>query len=361
MKYIIAPDSFKGSISAEEFCDCAVKVIGERQPAAKIVCMPLADGGEGTVDTVLRVKRGKYLPCTVNGASGEKLCAGIGLLDNGRTAIVEAAKALGLPIKKSGCNPENASSTGLGQMISFAASKGVNSIIIAAGGTSVNDCGMGMLSAMGVRFTDFGGNTVTPSGASMSRVMHIELLHEFEKYRNIHFTLMSDVFNPLLGENGAAAVFAPQKGADSAMVNRLERGAASFADVVRRVMLNDFRNVPGSGCAGGIGFAAASFLDAKIQSGAEAVLDMYGFEKELKGADKVISGEGRFDEQSLMGKAVGTVIRRSGSVPCTVFCGTNAVKQCGGAEIIEISAGMEPEQAMTSGVKNLIQAMETYF
>ena len=362
MRILVSPDSFKGSITAERFCRVINQAAKKIFPEFSMVSMPLADGGEGTGALLASALGGKLENVTVEGPFGKPVKANVAFLNDGRTAVVESAQAIGLPLAGRRANPIRTSSYGVGQMISYATSKGAGKIILTLGGSSTNDLGAGMLSAMGVSFVDICGNRFAPVGGNLDRVVNIEFNQEFSKYREVEFTVLCDVENPLLGERGCAAVFAPQKGANASEVRMLEMGAEKFASVVRRVTGTDFRELPGAGAAGGICFGALSFLEAEKMSGIDMMFETYNYRNEAALADLIITGEGRFDSQSLMGKAVGGVLKMRGEVPTVIFCGTcdrTPVPQ--GVKVIQIGEGMPLEEAMANAPELLLKKAEDYF
>lgn len=362
MRILAAPDSFKGSITADRFCRVINQAAKRVFDDFELISMPLADGGEGTAALMCSALGGTLDKITVEGPNGKPTTAHVGFVNGGRTAIIESAQAIGLSLAGRRSNPIRTSSYGVGQMISYATSKGAGKIILTLGGSSTNDLGAGMLSAMGVSFVDICGNHFTPVGGSLERVETAEFNQAFSKYREVEFTVLCDVKNLLLGEKGCARVFAPQKGAGEQDVLRLEHGAKKFAEVVRRVCGTDEKNTPGAGAAGGIGFGAMSFLGAQMKSGIDTMLEVYGFRKEVVNCDLVITGEGRFDSQSFMGKAVGGVLSARGDVPAVIFCGsTDGAEVPEGVKVIPIGEGVELEYAIANAPELLLSAAEKYF
>lgn len=362
MKILVAPDSFKGSMTADRFCRAAAQAAKRVFSDISVTQMPLSDGGEGTASLMTDALGGILEQVTVEGPFGKVAHAKIGYIGGGRCAIIESAQAIGLNLAGRRANPIRTSSFGVGQMISHATSKGASRVILTLGGSSTNDLGAGMLSAMGVSFVDICGNHFTPVGGSLERVENIEFNQAFSKYREVDFTLLCDVKNPLLGENGCAAVFAPQKGASPAEVKRLENGARKFAQTVKRITGRDESNTPGAGAAGGIAFGAMSFLGAEVKSGIDSMLEMYDFDRAVTECDIIITGEGRFDRQSFMGKAVGGVLERRNGKPVIIFCGsTDGTPVPDGVTVIPIGEGIPLEEAMANAPELLIKAAEGYF
>lgn len=363
MKIILAPDSFKGNISAREFCTAAQKGILRAAPNVQIVAVPLADGGEGTLDCVLEAGEGKLVPCEISNAFFEKTQAKIGFFNNGR-ALIESALAVGLPSIKGRENPELTSTYGVGEMIRLAIGRGASHVLIALGGSSTNDCGAGMLCALGVRFYNADGVQFIPTGCTLKDVAKIDSSSLKQLLYGVRITAMCDVNNPLCGENGASYIYAPQKGADEAMVWRLDSSCAHFAEVCAKHLGCDYSKNPGAGAAGGIGFACVAFLNGELRSGIDVVLELCDFDKKLNGCELVITGEGSFDEQSLMGKTIGGLLRHTQNIPVAVFCGRSALGNDkapkGIAAVREISTGQELEYALSHGAENVERTAEEY-
>ncbi len=317
-KIIIAPDSFKGTLSAREICDTAREAILSILPAARVECLPLADGGEGSAEIMTDALGGEMIPVEVAGPFGDPVDARYGRA--GETAIIEMAQAAGL----SRCEKKdvmNAGSFGVGQMILHAAHHGARRVILCLGGSATNDGGCGMAAATGVRFFDKTGASFVPTGGTLEQISRIDAREMDPAVQAMSFTVMSDVKNPLFGENGAAYVFAPQKGADAAQVEALDRGLRHFADVARRDTGFDIAALPGSGAAGGMGGGSVVFFNAVIRSGIDTVLDALRFEERAKDADLILTGEGKMDEQTMGGKAVSGVLRRRGNTPVIAVVG----------------------------------------
>ncbi len=381
MRILIVPDSFKGSMSAKEFCDAAERGIHKRVPDAEIVKMPIADGGEGTMDCILSVLGGNTESLDVTGAFiGEKRTVRVGFVDSGKTAIIETAEAMGLPSVGERKNPMLTTTFGVGDMIAYALNRGAKKLILTLGGSSTNDCGAGMMAAMGAKFYGADGKSFVPTGGTLCKVSSCDLSGLMKTLSGTEVVAMCDVNNPLCGENGCSAVYAPQKGADSEMVALLDSGCRHFADIVAErnaaacnaksgVSAQDFSEFPGAGAAGGLGFACVACMGGSLRSGIDTILDLYNFEAAAGNADYVIMGEGRFDAQSLMGKAIGGILKRTqeARLPVIVFCGKNAA--CGTVEsaaeypnlcVYEISSGQQLDYAMTHAVQNLEAATEKW-
>lgn len=306
-KVIIVPDSFKGGMSSEKICAIAAEAVLQQFPNAQTVQIPVADGGEGTVDAMLLANGGKRVDCIVQNPFGESINSFYGILPDG-TAVIEMAAAAGLPLASGRLNPFTASTYGVGQLMLDAEKNGCKSIILGMGGSCTNDGGCGMAAALGFKFYDNEGKEFVPAGGTLKNIHKIDMAGFC---LNAKVVAMCDIDNPLYGENGAAHVFSPQKGADAKGVEALDEGLRHFADKVKECLLIDVSNIAGAGAAGGLGAGAVCFLGAELKMGIEAVLDIADFDKKLQGASFVITGEGRIDTQSLRGKVVIGVAKRA--------------------------------------------------
>ena len=324
MKFIFAPDSFKGSLSALECCDILERVTARIFPGTDTVAVPVADGGEGTVDALLRAMGGQRMVAHVTGPLFERETATWGLLSDG-TAVMEIAQASGLPyVPDDRKDPRKATSLGTGEMIAAAVKAGVRNILIGIGGSATNDGGMGMLAALGAKFTDKDGKEVKPVGGEMINVAAADFSGLLPELRETAITVICDVTNPLLGENGATYIYGPQKGATPVIRDELEAGMAHFAAMVEKAVGHDISTFPGAGAAGGLGAALGGVLGAKLRSGIDDVLDAVDFDKKLEGVDLAITGEGRIDGQSVrFGKAPVGVAKRCAAkgIPTVVLAG----------------------------------------
>lgn len=312
MKLIFAPDSFKGSLSALQICDILETVTQRHFPGAQTISVPVADGGEGTVDALLRAMGGKRVEIPVTGPLFERELAQWGLLDDGRTAVMEMAQASGLPYVPAGHrDPRRATSLGTGEMMADALRRGVRRILIGIGGSATNDGGIGMLTALGAVFTDEAGKPVEPVGGALGRVAHADFTSLMPELSQTEITVICDVTNPLLGENGATFIYGPQKGATPAILDELEAGMARYAEVVGAAVGKDIASFPGAGAAGGLGAALGGVLGATLKNGIDAVLDAVDFDSKLEGVSLAVTGEGRIDSQSVrFGKVPVGVARR---------------------------------------------------
>ena len=308
-KCVVVSDSFKGTVSSREICAIAQQVIPRHFPACEVVCIPVADGGEGTVDCFIQAMGAQRVEVTVTNALGEKSAAAYARI--GELAIIEMAAAAGLPQVGALRCPGTATTYGVGELIAHAAHSGCRKILLGLGGSATNDGGCGCAAALGVRFYDAAGQSFIPVGDTLGRIARIDTAKADELLRSVEITVMCDVTNPLYGPTGAAYVFAPQKGADAEKVKSLDAGLRHFGDVIRSQLGIDVSRMPGAGAAGGMGAGCVALLGGTIQSGIDAVLDVTGFDRQLEGADLVITGEGRIDSQSADGKVISGVARRT--------------------------------------------------
>jgi len=320
MKIVIAPDSFKESISASEVANAIEAGFVKIFPNAEIFKLPVADGGEGSTDALISATQGRYFSTSVMGPMGKTIDASWGMLGNSQTAVVEVAKACGLSlVPLENRNPMIATSYGVGELILAAVNEGANHIIVGLGGSACNDGGAGMLQALGVRLLDISGNQLNRGSGSLSSLSSIDLRAIDSSLQGVSFEVACDVDNPLLGPQGASVIFAPQKGADSEMIAQLDANLTHYSDIITSTIKKDVSEVPGSGAAGGIGSAFLAFLNAELKSGINIILDAIDFEHQIKGADLVITGEGRFDSQSIRGKAPIGVAKSAKRNRCLVF------------------------------------------
>lgn len=343
-KCVVVSDSFKGTVSSREICEIAQRVIPRHFPACEVVCIPVADGGEGTVDCFIQAMGAQRVEVTVTNALGEKSAAAYARI--GELAIIEMAAAAGLPQVGALRCPGTATTYGVGELIAHAAHSGCRKILLGLGGSATNDGGCGCAAALGVRFYDAAGQSFVPVGDTLGRIARIDTAKADELLRSVEITVMCDVTNPLYGPTGAAYVFAPQKGADAEKVKSLDAGLRHFGDVIRSQLGIDVSRMPGAGAAGGMGAGCVALLGGTIQSGIDAVLDVTGFDRQLEGADLVITGEGRIDSQSADGKVVSGVARRTRAkgVPLIAIAGGIA-DSAGAVYDIGVSAMFSTDRA----------------
>lgn len=321
-KYVLIPDSFKGTLSSEDICRIASEEILRLEPEAEICAVPVADGGEGTVDAFLAAVGGTRaeVPCT--GPCGQEVMGFYGLLPDG-TAVVEMAAAAGLPLAGACRDPEKTTTYGVGQLMAHALSRGAKRLVLGLGGSATNDGGCGAAAALGAEFLDAEGRAFVPTGGTLTQIAHIRMKGLRETLAGAEVTVMCDIDNPLCGPAGAAAVFGPQKGADAAMVARMDAGLRHLAETLEKDVGMEVLTLAGGGSAGGFGAGAAAFFGGQLRMGIDVVLDLTDFDRKCRGASLVITGEGHLDSQSLRGKTVVGVARRARAlgVPAAALVG----------------------------------------
>ena len=308
-KIIVVSDSFKGTLSSSQIVAIAKDLIPACFPGCQVIGMPVAEGGEGTVDCFLEAIGGEKITVPVTGPWGEPIKGFYARI--GETAVVEMAAAAALPMVCDRKDPSRTTTWGVGELIRHAVEQGAKKIILGLGGSATNDGGCGCAAALGVRFLNSEGAAFTPVGATLKDIAALDCSEADALLRNVTVEVMCDIDNPLCGARGAAAVFAPQKGADAAMVAQLDAGLAHLAAVVQNQLGLSVAELPGAGAAGGFGAGAVAFLHAVLRPGIEVVLDFVGFDRQLDGCDLVITGEGRIDGQSMGGKVPIGVSRRA--------------------------------------------------
>ena len=302
--FVLAPDSFKESLSAEQACQAMQHGIEKVFSDATFIHVPMADGGEGTVDALVAALAGQQIFCEVTGPLlTQKVQTYFGLLDDAQTAVIEMAKANGIHLlEKSQRNPLLTTTLGTGEMIKVALDHGVTKIIIGLGGSVTNDAGAGMAQALGAKFYDIDGGEVAVGGGQLKQIHQIDLSALDARLKQVEIMIASDVNNPLCGEQGASSVFGAQKGATPDMVKQLDQNLSHFADLVEQQCGLDLRNVAGAGAAGGLGFGLMAFAGAKIRSGVELVIEQTQLAEKIAQADYVFTGEGGIDFQTKFGK-----------------------------------------------------------
>jgi len=324
-------------------------------PDCEIVCLPLADGGEGTVEALVAATGGRIVPAEVAGPLGEKVSAFFGILGDGETAALEMASASGLPlVPPDRRNPCLTTTFGTGELIRAAIASGCRKLIVGIGGSATNDGGAGAMQALGARFLDSSGNDLPPGGAALIHLARIDLAH-FRFPQDVEVVVASDVTNPLCGPQGASAIYGPQKGATPEMVKHLDRALRHYADIIREQLGQDVSNRPGAGAAGGLGAGLMAFLKARLRSGIEIVLDTVGFDRHLEGTALVITGEGKIDAQTAYGKTIAGVLKRARQAGVPVFALTGSIEP--GAEALE-ELGLEGMMCILPGPMSLPEAMQ---
>lgn len=354
MKIVIAPDSFKESLSAPDVAAAIARGWQQVFPDAQVLLRPMADGGEGTVDAVLAATGGERRECTVRGPLGEPVPAHWGWLGEG-TAVLEMAAASGLHwVPRERRDATITSSYGTGELIRAALDAGARRIILGLGGSATNDGGCGLLQGLGVRFFDAHDRELPPGGAALARLARIDVSGMDSRLLQARVEIAADVDNPLCGPRGASHVFGPQKGANAQQVEALDAALECYARVVAATLGEDHSQQPGVGAAGGLGFAARAFLQASFRPGIELVAELSGLAEAVQGADLVITGEGQLDSQSLHGKTPVGVARvaRAAGVPVIALAGS-----LGEGYQAVYAAGIEAAFSLTSGPQSLEQAM----
>ena len=320
-KVVVISDSFKGSLSSSQIAAFAKDCIAQHFPACQVIGLPVADGGEGTVDCFLEAMGGDRITVPITGPWDEPAEGFYARI--GDAAVVEMAAAAGLPMAGNRLDPSQTTTWGVGLLIRHAIEHGAKKIILGLGGSATNDGGCGCAAALGVRFLDVDGQAFRPVGATLKDIAAMDCTDAETLLRDVTVEVMCDIDNPLCGERGAAAVFAPQKGADAAMVAELDSGLSHMAQIIHTQLGKEVSQLPGAGAAGGFGAGAVAFLNSELRPGIEVILDSVGFEQHLQNCDLVITGEGRIDGQSLGGKVpVGVARRAKGSgVPVIAIVG----------------------------------------
>jgi glycerate kinase len=351
VKIIVAPNSFKGSLSATQAAIAIARGVCEAFPEAEIVEIPIADGGDGTVEALVAAHKGTFQSVNVEGPLGDPVLASYGLIAGGRTAVVELASASGyVLLTPAARDPRKTSTYGFGQLLEAARQAGVESVIAGIGSSATNDGGAGMAQALGYRLLDAFGRDLPRGGAALVRLERIDGTGLDAGWRSVKVMVACDVTNPLTGPEGASCVYGPQKGADPETVVLLDGALAHLAEVIERDLGKRVADVPGAGAAGGTGAGLMAFLDAKLVSGAALVVEASGLDGALEGADLVITGEGRVDAQTAYGKAPGEVARRAqaAGIPTLLIAGSKGkgwetLKSSGVTAVVALAQGTDPE------------------
>ena len=310
-KFILIPDSFKGTLSSKQICSIMSDKIKEINPCSDVVSIPVADGGEGSVDCFLSALGGEKVEIQCKGPFFDDMTGFYGLIENGKTAVIEMASVAGLPLVENRKNPLKTTTYGVGELMLDAVKRGVKKIIMGLGGSCTNDFGCGCACACGAKFFDKHGKEFIPVGESLSNVCTIDTSVLEQTFNGVEIVTMCDIDNPPYGENGASRIFAPQKGADEDMVNLLDQGVKNVCATVNKYKGIELDNLAGGGAAGAMGAGMVAFFNSKLKMGIEAVLETVEFDKVIKDASVVFTGEGKIDGQSLRGKVVIGVARRA--------------------------------------------------
>ena len=356
MNYLVATDSFKGSLTSMEAAKCVQEGILKVFPDAQITKMPVADGGEGTVEAILSGMDGNAVAEIVQDPLGRPTEARFAILNTGE-AVIEMAQASGLlliePAKR---DVLSASTYGTGQLIKKALDMGCRKICIGIGGSATNDAGAGMAQALGVRFLDQDGKELPPGGGALGQLARIDCSAVDPRLQETEILVMCDVNNPLCGPQGASRIYGPQKGATPNMVLELDKNLEHFADIVEKDLKIDARNYPGAGAAGGLGMGLMCFTGARLVRGIDAILDLSAFDKELEIADVVITGEGKLDQQTMRGKVIFGVLERCEkmNIPVVAVCGrvTDEGRQAFGKRFRAIVAATDETVPLDLAMKN---------
>ena len=365
MRIVVGPDSFKGSLSAQAVADCMEEAIYQVFPQAEVRKLPLADGGEGTVRTIVSACGGEIVPISVTGPLGNPVDAHWGFLSDGCTAVIEMAAASGLLlVPPEQLNPLVTTTYGTGELILAALDRGCQHIIIGIGGSATNDGGAGMLRALGVKLLDAQGQQIQPGGLGLKDLTHIDTAELDPRLRSVQIEVACDVDNPLFGPSGASHVFGPQKGASPHMVELLDNSLRNYAECIKSYLGVDVANMPGAGAAGGLGAGLMAFTGATLRSGIEIVSDLLELGRRINGSDLVITGEGRIDEQTERGKAILGVAQKAHKlkVPVIVMVGSIAgdprvLRDYGVTAVYSIIPGpIDLSSAMTRAYELLFQS-----
>lgn len=356
MKIIVAPDSFKGSLSAPDICKIIKKGIVTVFPEAEVINLPLADGGEGTMENLVYSSNGKTISIDVKDPLGRKIKASYGILGDKETVIIEMAQASGLPLlKENEKNPLVTSSYGTGELIKDAVLNGYRKFIIGLGGSATNDGGAGALKALGMKFYDRSGSELRGEGADLINLTHFDESGLLPELSECVFTIASDVENTLCGIGGASYIFGPQKGATPEMVKQLDEVLFHFSEIVLGQKNIDMKKQIGGGAAGGLGAALITFLNARFCPGIEVIVKAIDFEKHIQDADLVITGEGKLDFQTLSGKVIAGVTKLTNrkEIPAIALCGGVTLST---AQLKEL--GLQAGFSIVPGPCSLEEALE---
>ncbi|RBP99066.1 glycerate kinase [Bifidobacterium xylocopae] len=369
MKIIIAPDSFKGALTAQEAADAIETGIHKALPEAECIKVPMADGGEGTVRSLVDATGGRMVTVPVTGPLGQEVEAGYGILGDGKTAVIEMAAASGIQfVDENTKNPLVTTTYGTGQLLEHALDHGAHEVIIGLGGSATNDGGAGMARALGVRFLDADGKELPYGGGALGRLATIDATGLDPRLESARIRLASDVTNPLTGPQGASAVFGPQKGADEAMVRTLDSCLAHYAAVIREQLGRDVEDTAGAGAAGGLGAGFLAFTHAEMKSGVQIVVETTGLTSKSMGADYCFTGEGGIDFQTKFGKTpMGTAQAvKAASPSCKVVAlagsvgdGIDQLREVGIDAVFGISPGaVSLQEAIDHTAPNLTRVAE---
>ncbi|WP_319502482.1 glycerate kinase [uncultured Draconibacterium sp.] len=360
-KIVIAPDKFKGSLTGIEFCDAVERGIKKHIENVAIIKLPLADGGDGTVDALKFYTGGKLISAEVHDPLLRPIQANYLYAEKEKLAFIEMAEASGIRLlKNEELNPLETSTFGTGELILDALKRGAKHVLLGIGGSSTNDAGMGMASALGFRFFDAENNLLEGRGKDLNRLATIDTELVNKELRNIKFEVACDVDNPLFGPNGAAHIYAPQKGASKRVVEELDAGLRNFNEKVEIQFGKNLQNIAGAGAAGGLGAGCVLFLNAELKSGTELIKSIADFDEQVKDADWIVTGEGKFDEQTFSGKVIKGVLDSRTKQQLAVFCGLSELtkQQIAAFKIGYLAEMMEQATGVEDSIKNAGKYLE---
>lgn len=367
MKVVIAPDSFKESLTAKEVCEAVESGFRRIFPQCEIVKVPMADGGEGTVESLVDATGGSIISASVTDPLGNKVEAFFGMLGDGKTAVIEMAAASGLHlIDQESRNPLYTTSHGTGELILAAMNQGADHIMIGIGGSATNDGGSGMVKALGARFLDANGNEIDEGGGFLGKLSTIDLASIDQRLSSVKFDVACDVDNPLTGPRGASAIFGPQKGASPEMIEELDANLGHYATVIENTMGIHVNEVPGAGAAGGLGAGMLAFFNAELKRGVDIVIDATNLSHHVKDANLVITGEGKIDSQTIYGKTPIGVAKtaKKFNVPVIAIAGnvgrdSDVVKDYGIDALFSVIPGVvKMEDAFKDAIQNIERTAE---
>ena len=358
MTITLAFDSFKGSLRSDEVADAFEEGLRTVLPDCEVRKAYVADGGEGTMEAIVKSLNGSFIETTVSDPIGRAVKARYGIIDNGQTAVIEMAEASGLTLlKPEERDPMHTTTYGTGELIADAISRGCRRFLVGIGGSATNDGGTGMFSALGFRFLDKERNALEGCGGTLAEIVSIDASQAMSELKDCEFVIVCDVTAPLYGPNGAAHVFAPQKGANKEMVAQLDAGLQNFASAIYQFNGKDVAHIPGGGAAGGMGAGMYALLNSRLERGIDMVLNAIRFDDIITGSDLVVTGEGRIDRQTVMGKAPSGILRRASAQGIPVIAIGGRVEWCdelrksGFAKILEASnPDMPKEKAMQRSI-----------
>ncbi|MBS9462812.1 glycerate kinase [Flagellimonas sp. 389] len=359
MKFVLAPDKYKGSLSGQQFCEAVEMGILRVFKDAEIIKRPLADGGDGTIEVIRHYLNATEVKTTVKNPLFRNIASGYLFSKEKRVAFIEMSEASGYKLlSKDELNCMKTTSLGTGQLIAHALKQGAREIILGIGGSATNDGGMGMASALGYSFLDENGEVLEPIGQNLHEVVDIKTDKVLPQLQNLKVKVACDVKNPFYGKDGAAYVYAPQKGASPEEVKKLDEGLRNFAEVIDKKFGVAIQNVPGAGAAGGMGAGAMVFLNASLTSGINLIMEMAAFDEALKNADWVITGEGQLDGQTLSGKTIAGVLQvvKERKIPVAALCGSVTLS----IDELEV-AGLQYVTSILNQVGSLDEAKQNSF